>query len=175
MDDNTLELHQGIPSEIAGVVVNEAVHSDDVEILYPEYVEWQETRDEVNVEGMELVPFDDTDEEERAENIDMGTRGEEDEDRPIIDYDRENPTMAEGNIFPSIIDCRNALATFCINNEYDYVIEKSDPDRLRVYCPDLRCRWRMHASNMRNSTVHMFMEHIRQLRVDGAPRQCWVG
>jgi hypothetical protein len=79
MDDNTLELHQGIPSEIAGVVVNEAVHSDDVEILYPEYVEWQETRDEVNVEGMELVPFDDTDEEERAENIEMGTRGEEDE------------------------------------------------------------------------------------------------
>jgi hypothetical protein len=143
----------------------------------------------VNVEGMELVPFDDTNEEERAENVDMGTRGEEDEDRPIIDYDIEDPTMAEGNIFPSIIDCRNALATFYINNEYDYVIEKSDPDRLRVYCPDsrCRCRWRMHASNMRNSTVihvkvnpfphtcHMFMEHIRKLRVDGAPRQCWVG
>jgi hypothetical protein len=39
---------------------------------------------------------------------------EEVEDRPIIGYDRENPSLIEGSIFPSIVDCRNALTTFCI-------------------------------------------------------------
>jgi hypothetical protein len=39
MHENTLEPHQGIPSETVGVVVDEAAHLDDDEIFYPEYVE----------------------------------------------------------------------------------------------------------------------------------------
>jgi hypothetical protein len=51
---------------------------------------------------------------------------EEVEDRPIISYDRENPSLTEGSIFPSIVDYRNALATFCIKGEFDFDIDKSD-------------------------------------------------
>jgi hypothetical protein len=52
--------------------------------------------------------------------------GEEDDDKPIIEYDRDNPSLIEGTIFPSMIDCRNAVATFFIKGEYDFVVDKSD-------------------------------------------------
>jgi hypothetical protein len=41
----------------------------------------------------------------------------DDVDMPVIDYDRENPCMDEGNFFPTIEDCRNALATYCIKTK----------------------------------------------------------
>jgi hypothetical protein len=52
-----------------------------------------------------------------------------------------------------MVDCRNALATYCIKGEYDFEIDKSEPNQLTVHCAYRRCRWRMHASLMRNSTV----------------------
>jgi hypothetical protein len=75
-----------------------------------------------------VAPFDDTDEKEMEENVDMGIGGgEEDEDIPIIEYDRDNHSLTEGTIFSSMIDCRNALATFCIKGEYDFfIVYKSD-------------------------------------------------
>ena len=141
---------------------DEPVKDNDDERLYSEFVE---QHDEVNVEQMALVPFDVTDEEEREENVDMGTGGEEDEDRPIVVHNINNPTMEEGNIFPSMLDCRNALATYCITNKRCYIVEKSDPTRLRVHCPNRRCKWRMHASVMRNSTVI-------QVKVNPLPHTC---
>jgi hypothetical protein len=48
---------------------------------------------------------------------------------PVIEYDRDNPPIKEGSIFPSMTDCRNALATYCINDEFDFVIDKSEPSR----------------------------------------------
>jgi hypothetical protein len=83
--------------------------------------------------------FEDTDQEEEEENIDMGmSRHEDDEDRPVIDYDKDNPSLAEGTIFPSMVDCRNALATYCIKGEYDFEIDKSEPSRLRVHYAHMR-------------------------------------
>jgi hypothetical protein len=113
-----------------------------------------------------LAPFDETDEEERAENVDMGTGAEEgDEDKPIIAYDRDNPSLSEGSIFPSMVDCRNALATFCIKGEHDFVVDKSDTIRFRVHYAYSRCRWRMHVSTMRNITVI-------QVKVNHFPHTC---
>ena len=43
--------------------------------------------------GNRPAQFADTDEEEEEENNDMGMSGhEEDEDRPVIEYDRDNPS-----------------------------------------------------------------------------------
>jgi hypothetical protein len=64
-----------------------------------------------------------------------------------------------------MIDCRNALATFCIKGEHDFVADKSDTTRFRVHCAYLRCRWRMHASTMRNSTAI-------QVKVNPFPHTC---
>jgi len=85
--------------------------------------------------GNRPAQFADTDEEEEEENNDMGMSGhEEDEDRPVIEYDRDNPSLEEGAIFPSMVDCRNALATYCIKGEFDFEIDKSEPSKLRVHC-----------------------------------------
>jgi hypothetical protein len=81
------------------------------------------------------VQFDETDEEENEENINMGVdENEEDDDRPVIEYDRDNPSLTEGSIFPSMTDCRNALVIYCINSEFDFVIDKSKPNRMTVHC-----------------------------------------
>ena len=92
-----------------------------------------------------------TDEEEEEENLDMGRNDDgEDEDRPVIHFDKENPTLDEGTIFECVEDCRFALATVAIRSGFDYCIEKSEPNRLRVYCRDTNmCKWRMHASVMK--------------------------
>jgi hypothetical protein len=131
----------------------EVVHPADDERLYLGFVErW----DMVETEGDDGMPaqFDETKEEENEENINMGVdENEEDDGRPVIQYDRDNPSLIEGNIFPSMTDCRNALATYCIKGEFDFVIDKSEPNRLTVHCAYQRCKWRMHASLMRNSTV----------------------
>jgi hypothetical protein len=81
----------------------------------------------------------------------------------VIEYDRDNPSLKEGSIFSS--DCRNVLATYCINDEFDFVIDKSEPNRLTMHCAFQRCKWRMYASPMWNSTVI-------QVKVNPFPHTC---
>jgi hypothetical protein len=119
----------------------EVVHPNDDERLYPYLVErW----DMVETKGYDDMPtqFDDTDEEENEENINMGVdENEEDEvSRSVIEYDRDNPSLKEGSTFPSMNDCRNALATYCIKGEFDFIIDKSEPNRLTVHCTFQRCK-----------------------------------
>jgi hypothetical protein len=90
---------------------------------------------------------------------------EEDKGRPVIKYDSDNPSVTERSIFPSMTDCRNALATYCIKCEFDFVIDKSEPNRLTVHCAYQRCKWRMHASSMWNSIVI-------QVKVNSFPHTC---
>ena len=63
-----------------------------------------------------------TDEEEDQEDVDMGGFIDreivDDADKPIVEYDKNNPSMKEGTVFPSVIDCRNSLATFAIIKEF---------------------------------------------------------
>nr|XP_020200415.1 uncharacterized protein LOC109786244 [Aegilops tauschii subsp. strangulata] len=99
--------------------------------------------------------YESTDTKGEEENRDMGLvdEEEEEEDRPIVVYDKENPLFAEGSVFPSLLDCKNALSTFAIKREFDYTVEKSDSKRLRASCAYKRCKWRIHGSYMRNSTI----------------------
>ena len=123
---------------------------EEDERMFPDLV--QKTNEEID-EDFIPAEFSDTDSEEEQENIDMGHFENDDEDRPEMMYDRENPSLAEGVVFPSAVDCRNAVATFSIQHEVEFKIEKSDPSRFTVYCAFSRCRWRLHASLMRNSTL----------------------
>jgi hypothetical protein len=116
--------------------IEEVVAPDDDERQYPEFVDkWDmlefEDYDEDIVTGAQ---FEETDEEEEEENIAMGVdeQGEGD-DVPRIDYDRDNPSL-KGLTFASMTEFRNALATYCIKGEYDYVIYKSEPTRMTVHC-----------------------------------------
>uniref|UniRef100_A0ACD6A4B9 Uncharacterized protein n=1 Tax=Avena sativa TaxID=4498 RepID=A0ACD6A4B9_AVESA len=141
-------------------VLSDGVHSED------EDSEDEDSEDEDEKMYPDLARFDhnyipaiyaSTDDEEDQEDIDMGgfidEEIEADVDRPIVEYDKNNPSMEEGTVFPSVIDCRNALATFAIVKEFDYITEKSDPTRLRAHCAFEGCRWRIHASFMKNSKL----------------------
>ncbi|KAE8821195.1 hypothetical protein D1007_00822 [Hordeum vulgare] len=77
----------------------------------------------------EFIPaeFSDTYSEEEQENIDMGHFENDDDYMPEMMYDRENPSLAEGVVLPSAVDCRNAVATLSIKHEVEFKIEKSDP------------------------------------------------
>ena len=123
---------------------------EEDERMFPDLV--QKTNEEIDEDSIP-AEFSDTDSEEEQENIDMGHFENDDEDRPEMMYDRENPSLAEGVVFPSAVDCKNAVATFSIQHEVEYKIEKSDPSRFTVYCAFSRCSWRLHASLMRNSTL----------------------
>ena len=76
-----------------------------------------------------------------------------DEDRAEVQFNRDDPSLAEGTIFSDVIECRNALATFSIKTQSEFKIDKSEPGRLTVHCAYPRCKWRMHASLMRNSKL----------------------
>ena len=138
---------------------------DEDEREYPElwgHVDNVESERDVVISAQ----FEPIGEEENQENNEMGVdENEEVPDRLRIEYDRDNPSLTEGVTFESMMDCRNALATYCIVNECDFVIDKSEPTRLTVHCPDRRCQWRMHASCMRNST-------IVQVKVNPFPHTC---
>ena len=124
---------------------------EEDERMFPDLV----PRRNVDQQDEDYIPaeFSDTDEEEEQENIDMACFENDDEDRPEMLYDRDNPSLAEGVVFPSAVDCRNVVATFSIKNEVEYKIEHSDPTRFTVYCAFPRCRWRLHASLKRNNTL----------------------
>jgi hypothetical protein len=83
----------------------------------------------------------------------------------VIEYDRDNPSLKEGSTFSSMTDGSNALATYCINDEFNFVIDKSEPNRLTVHYAFHRCKWRMYASPMWNSTVI-------QVKVNPFPHTC---
>ncbi|KAE8817387.1 hypothetical protein D1007_05084 [Hordeum vulgare] len=100
-------------------------------------------------EGM----FAEEGEDEKEEDRDMGYSGTSDEERPDVKYNRDDPSSKEGTIFSSALDCINALATFLMKTQSEFVIDKSDSTRLTVHCAYKRCQWRMHASLVRDITL----------------------
>ena len=140
-------------------IPDDAILSDnDDERQYPDLVKKSTKEDDsADMEEEDNPPaYESTDTEEEEENRDMGLvdeEEEEEEDRPVVVYNKENPLFAEGSVFPSLLDCKNALSTFAIKREFDYTVEKSDSKRLRASCAYKRCKWRIHGSYMRNSTI----------------------
>ena len=123
------------------------------EVLYPGYV--QHNNDEGDAADKEYIPaeFSDADDDEKQEDVEMGVFEDAEEDRPVKMYDRENPCIDEGVVFPSAVDCRNAVPIFSIKSETEFLTLKSDPTRFTVKCAYERCKWRLHASLMRKSTL----------------------
>ncbi|KAE8774336.1 hypothetical protein D1007_53291 [Hordeum vulgare] len=114
------------------------------EILFPELVDrvsQQAVEDEYAEEPSSRVRFDDTGDEEREDNIGSLVLQEYDgEDMPTIEWNRENPDLTPGTVFESMVDCRNAVTTYCILTNNSYEVDRSDLGRFTVHCPyDRRC------------------------------------
>ena len=110
--------------------------------------------DECAEEPSSRARFDDTDDEEREENIDSLVLKEYDgEDMPTIECNKENHELIPGTVFELMVDCRNAVTTYCILTENSYEIDRSEPGRFIVHFPYDRYSWRLHASTMRKSKL----------------------
>ncbi|KAM0893785.1 hypothetical protein ACQ4PT_024891 [Festuca glaucescens] len=135
----------------------EVPNADEDEMMFPELVDrasQQAVDDEYPEEPISRARFDDTDDEEKEENMDSLVDDEYDgEDMPAIEWNREAPVLTEGTIFQSMVDCRNAVTTWCILTEDTYEIKRSEPGRFTVFCPYDTCRWRLHASRMIKSKL----------------------
>jgi hypothetical protein len=132
-------------------------NDDEDEMMYPELVDiasQQAVDDEYPEEPISRARFDDIDDKEKEENMDCLIEDEYDgEDMPAIEWNREAPELSEGTIFQSMVDCRNAVTTWCILSDNTYEIKRSEPGRFTVFCPYDRCRWRLHASRMVKSKL----------------------
>ncbi|KAM0902483.1 hypothetical protein ACQ4PT_019266 [Festuca glaucescens] len=111
----------------------EVPNADEDEMMFPELVDrasQQAVDDEYPEEPISRARFDDTDNEEKEENMDSLIDDEYDgEDMPAIEWNREAPVLTEGTIFQSMLDCRNAVTTWCILTENTYEIKRSEPGR----------------------------------------------
>ena len=92
---------QAKPSIAVDPVVEEAepdavpLSDEEDEKLYPGYTEHNIEEDKAN-ESYIPAEFSDTDEDEKLEEKDNAEFGTEDEDIPVMMYDRENPSIEEG-------------------------------------------------------------------------------
>ena len=74
--------------------------------------------------------------------------------------------MSVGSLYPNIAEFRLALSQHAIKNEFEYNIEKSDPERLRAYCSKKEeegCKWRLHASTYRDGVTIKVIGYSCQL------------
>lgn len=107
---------------------------------------------ESNTSDSEYVPGVDEDEEDDGDDSSdddddwVTANATPDESTPIITYDKNDPPMSKGTIYPSIEEFRLAIAQYSIKHEFEYAIEKSEPNRFRAHCPVKGCNWRIHAS-----------------------------
>ncbi|KAE8800387.1 hypothetical protein D1007_24082 [Hordeum vulgare] len=126
-------------------------HDDEDEILLPKLVDrvsQHAVEDEYAEEPSSRARFDDTDDEDREENINSLVLQEYDgEDMPTIEWNRENPDLTPGTLFESMVDCRNAVTTYCIVTENSYEVDRSEPGRFTVHFPyDRHCTNQVVAS-----------------------------
>jgi hypothetical protein len=138
-------------------IEDQSPQDDEDELMFPELVD-RCSKQAMEDQYMEDIAFgarfDDTDDEEKNENDDSLVLADyEGEDLPTIEWNRENPQLVEGTVFQTMMDCRNAITTYHILTKNNYEVIKSEPGRFTIKCPYQRCRFRLHASTMRRSSL----------------------
>ena len=53
---------------------------------------------------------------------------------PNVDYDKNDPPMAVGTMYPNMKEFKVSLSQHAIKHEFKFNIEKSVPSRYQVYC-----------------------------------------
>ncbi|KAK1665675.1 hypothetical protein QYE76_053834 [Lolium multiflorum] len=106
---------------------------DEDELMFPELVDRcsKEAMEDQYMEDIAFgARFDETDDEEKNENDDSLVLADyEGEDLPTIEWSREDPQLAKGTVFQTMMDCRNAITTYHILTKNNYEVIKSEPDQ----------------------------------------------
>ena len=76
---------------------------------------------------------------------------------PLFFYDRDNPDMSVGTLYPSMPQFRLAVKQHAIVKEFELAIEKSDPERFRGFCKSKGCKWIIRARTQRDNSVRVYI------------------
>ncbi|KAL6636741.1 hypothetical protein ACP70R_024313 [Stipagrostis hirtigluma subsp. patula] len=69
-------------------------------------------------------------------------------DERQIRYDKENPKIELGAMFPNMKEFRLAVRQYAINGEFELGTEKSDKKRFRGFCTGEGCPWRINGNKL---------------------------
>jgi hypothetical protein len=113
---------------------------------------------DANDNGKDKVPEDDDEFDSETESElesdleeELAVKDREPENISNVDYDKNDPPMEVGTIYPNIAEFKVALCQDAIKHGFQYNIEKADTGRYRVYCSRKAtedCPWRIHASTL---------------------------
>ncbi|XP_012701350.1 uncharacterized protein LOC101765173 [Setaria italica] len=86
---------------------------------------------------------------------------------PILEWDRDNPDMRVGTIYPNMVDFKLAVRQHAIVNEFELRTEKSNKERFRGHCLAKWCPWVQI-----NNAIHKCASRSRV--VGKMANQAWV-
>jgi hypothetical protein len=86
---------------------------------------------------------------------------------PHVEYDKENPLMTVGSMYPNMAEFKLALSQHAIKNEFEYNTERRGPKRLRAYWSrkEDNCPWRIHASTTADRITVMVIIYCLNLHI----------
>jgi len=76
---------------------------------------------------------------------------------PLFFYDRDNPDMSIGTLYPSMPQFRLAVKQHAIVKEFELGTKKSDPERFRGFCKSKGCKWIIRATTQRDNSVRVYI------------------
>ncbi|XP_015637954.1 uncharacterized protein [Oryza sativa Japonica Group] len=131
-----------------------------------------ETRDEGAVnEVSEDESWATSEDESEDASEDDGVNESEDESMasdgmpehiPIATYDKNDPPMIVGSVYPNINEFRLAIAQHAIKKEFEYNIIRSEPGQFTASCAAKGCKWRIHASVVADGVTMMGIPDLRE-------------
>ena len=96
--------------------------------------------------------------EEAAVNI-----GDTVHEEAIHEWDRDNPEMSVGTLYPSMNEFRLAVRQHTIVHEFEYNIEHSDKDRFRAKCSVVGCPWIIRARTQHDGSVRVYFFELNKI------------
>ena len=75
----------------------------------------------------------------------------------VISYDKNNPSMEVGTLYPTMEEFKLAVRQFAINKEFDLGVEKSCKTIYRAFCKsddeDCPCPWRINGTKQKGQAT----------------------
>jgi len=74
---------------------------------------------------------------------------------PVRGWDKEDPDMSVGTLYPNMFEFRMAVKQHAIVHEFELGTEKSDKTRFRGFCRAEGCPWKIRARTQADKTVRV--------------------
>jgi hypothetical protein len=75
---------------------------------------------------------------------------------PMFFYDRDNPDMSIGTLYPSMPEFRLTVKQHAIVKEFELGTEKSNKKRFGGFCKSKGCKWIIRARTLRDNSVRVY-------------------